>query len=522
MLILLAYASYARSDRRSPVRYAMVLVLFALGLMCKPTLVTVPFILLLLDYWPLQRFVSAGHGQSPGTAWGYLILEKTPFFVLSAASSVATILAQREAFTAIEQLTFPERISNAVVSYVTYLGQMIYPVHLAVLYPYPEGGLGPLAVTLAFLLLSTITVVFFLWRKKYPFLLMGWAWFVGMLVPMIGIVQVGSQSRADRYTYLPQIGLSILVTWGAIELAGKWPRGRETLIAAAALLIAAMMVLAHGETSYWQNSDTLWQHAVDNTSENHVAQNSLGNALLEQGRLDGAIEHYEKALEIRPQVAPVESNLGNALLREGRVEEAIDHFQKALKINPAYAEAYNDMGGALMKKEQAGQAIGYFQKAVQLNPHYAEAHNNLGAAFLQNGRLDDAISQYREAVSIKPDSAELRCNLGNALANKGDWPGAIDSYRAAVRIRPSYDKAHNNLGVGLETIGKTGEALEQFGEAVQANGRYAQAQYNLGRLLAQFGRQDEARSHLTEALRLQPDYPEARQRLLELGAPAPH
>jgi hypothetical protein len=313
MLTLWAYAYYARSDRFSWRRYVTVLVLFGLGLMCKPTLVTLPFVLLLLDYWPLGRWqgllrtnqwsaVAApvrGTLKRPETAWLNLILEKIPLFVLSAASCVATLLAQKEALTPVRAVPLQERLANAVVAYVQYLGQMIYPVHLAVLYPYPEGGLNVAEVVLALVFLLVVSMIFFHWRKTYRFALTGWLWFLGMLVPMIGIVQVGSQPRADRYTYLPEIGLYILATWGAMALFNKRRHKREVAArpgspipgTVALLIVGAFAARSYLQVSYWQNSETLWTRAVAVTSRNYIAQNNLAGTLLEKGQVNQAVAH---------------------------------------------------------------------------------------------------------------------------------------------------------------------------------------------------------------------------------------
>jgi protein O-mannosyl-transferase len=517
-LTVWAYAAYARTKIFSLRRYMIVLALFALGLMCKPTLVTVPFVLLLLDYWPLGRL---------NDRWSVirrLVAEKLPLFVLSIASCVATILAQREALTPVRAVNFPERVANAVVCYVEYLAQTVWPANLAVLYPYPKGGPNVAEVVFALLFLMIVSVIFILWRKSYPFALTGWLWFLGMLVPMIGIVQVGSQPMADRYTYLPAIGLYIIATWGAIELLKGLRYKREILSVAGLLVIAAFITRSYFQTAYWRDSETLWRHTVAVTHDNFIAQNNLAGSLLDKGQLEEAITHYRQAVEINPDVAQVQSNLGNALVRGARVDEAMAHLQKALQINPAYAEAYNHMGSALMKKGQAGEAISYYQKAIQLNTSYADAYNNLGAAFWRNGQLDEAISNYREAAAIKPGSAEMQFNLGNALARRGSWADAIGCYRAALKTeRESVKlaKIRNNLGGALERIGNSDEALEQFTKAVQTNENYPEAQCNLGRMLARRGQRDQAVEHLSEALRLKPGYEEARKQLHELGVSLP-
>ena len=523
MLTLLAYARYARSDRLSLGRYATVLVLFALGLMCKPTLVTVPFVLLLLDYWPLGRVSGRPARRSLGAGgWSVvrvLLLEKIPFFALSVASCVAAILARAVTPREVDH-AFAERAGNAALFYVAYLGQMIYPAHLAVLYPYPEAGPSVPEIILALIFLCIVFIVLFIWRRRYPFLLIGWLWFLGMLVPMIGLVQIGSIARADRYTYLSEIGLYILGTWGAMELFKSSEHKREILSVAALVITGALITRSYFQTAYWRDSETLWRHTVDVTHDNYIAQNNLGGTLLEKGQLDEAIAHYREALEIKPNVAQVQSNLGNALVREGQVEEAIVHLQKALEIDPGYAEAYNHMGSALMKKGQAGEAIAYYQKAVQLNASYADAYNNLGVAFLRNGQVDEAIAHYRKAVAINPGSAEMQYNLGNVLAREGNWADAIECYQAALSTERDSVKAakvRNNLGAALEKLGKSDEALEQFSQALQINGNYPEAHCNLGRMLAQRGRRDEAVAHLREALRLKPGYEQARKQLRELG-----
>ena len=524
MLTLWAYARYARSDRFSLGRYTTVLVLFALGLMCKPTLVTLPFVLLLLDYWPLCRAQKSDVSGLKSKAWLRLVVEKVPLFVLSAASCAATILAQKEAFAPIRVVPLQERLGNAVLAYVQYIGQVVYPAHLAVLYPYPEGGLNVAEVVLALLFLLIVSVIFVLWRSRYPFALIGWLWFLGMLVPMIGIVQVGSQPRADRYTYLPEIGLYILVTWSAIELFKTWKHQREVFAIATLLIIGTLTIRSHFQTSYWRNSEALWRHTIDVTSRNYIADNNLAGTLEERGQLNEAIAYYKEALEIKPDVAQVQSNLGNALLREGQVEEAIGHLERALQIDPAYPEAYNHMGSALMRKGQAGEAIGYYQKAVQLNSSYADAYNNLGVAFLRNGQVGEAIAHYKKAVAINPESAEMQYNLGNALARKGEWADAIACYQAALTTERDAVKAakvRNNLGAALEKLGKSDEALEQFSKALQINADYPEAHSNLARMLAQRGRRDDAVAHLREALRLRPGYEEARKQLRELGVTVP-
>ena len=346
ILTLWAYARYARSDRFSWRRYTTVLVLFALGLMCKPTLVTLPFVLLLLDYWPLGRVQNSdfrgqrsavaapvrGAPQRRTAGWLHLIVEKIPLLVLSGASCVATILAQKEAFAPTRAIPLQERVANAVVAYVEYLGQAIYPAHLAVLYPYPEGSLSVAQAIVALVFLLIVSVIFFVWRKAYPFAVTGWFWFVGMLVPMIGIVQVGSQPRADRYTYLPEIGLYIVATWGAMELFKRWQHKRE-VFAVALLIIGAFVTRSYFQTSYWRNSETLWRHTVDITSRNYIAHNNLAGTLLERGQFNEAIAQYRKTLELDPSFVLGSVWIAQALEQKQMYAEALAELERARKID---------------------------------------------------------------------------------------------------------------------------------------------------------------------------------------------
>ena len=528
MLTLWAYARYARGKGAASFWYVTVLVLFALGLMCKPTLVTLPFVLLLLDYWPLGRSQPSS-SLGARTTWKRLVVEKLPLFVLSVASCVATLLAQQDALDASLKPPLMERFGNALVSYVVYLGQMIWPARLAVLYPYPEGTLKVGQAILALLLLLSLSAAVFVWRRKYPFLLTGWLWYLGMLVPMIGIVQVGSQVRADRYTYLPQIGLYILVAWGAMGLFHQWRRSRVILAAAALLILTALTTRSYFQTSYWRDTETLWRHATATTSNNYIASNNLAQVLFESGRFDEAIAECQKALKIKPDLAAAHNNLGVALirskqgggtaLRQKSIDEAIGHYRAALQIKPDFIQARSNLGNVLLQKGQVDEAIAQFQKALEVDAQYAEAEFSLGKAFWQKREVNEAIAHYQKAVEISPDYAEARYSLGNAFVAEGKYNEAIANYEAAVRIRPDYFEAHYNLGCVLATVGNTSDALNELNEAVRINGDSPKAHCTLGSLLARMGHREEAAAHLTEALRIEPDYKDAKQQLRELGVP---
>jgi protein O-mannosyl-transferase len=422
MLALWAYARYARGNAPSSFWYITVIVLFGLGLMCKPTLVTLPFVLLLLDYWPLGRSQSSSshvHGNMAsqdrrrGETWPRLVVEKLPLFALSAASCVATLLAQKQALELSVKPPLDERVGNALISYVVYVGQMIWPARLSILYPYPAGNLKVPQVILALLLLLIVSTAFFLWRKRYPFLLVGWLWYLGMLVPMIGIIQVGSQVRADRYTYLPQIGLYLLVACSAMELFHHWRRTRKVLAVGALLIIIALITRSYLQTSYWHDTETLWRHAIATTSNNYIAHNNLAQTLSQSGRFAEAIAECQKALQARPDFAAAHNNLGFALVQnqqsgngspsqDGAVDEAIAHYRTALQIKPDFQSARANLGDALLQKGQIDEAIAQFQMALEMQPNDAEAEISLGNAFLQKREVNEAIAHYQNAVEIEP------------------------------------------------------------------------------------------------------------------------
>jgi tetratricopeptide (TPR) repeat protein len=291
---------------------------------------------------------------------------------------------------------FLARMSNPIISYVTYLRQMVYPADLAPFYPFSARDLSGYKIILALVLLVAISAAAFAaWRKR-PYLLVGWLWYLGILVPMIGIMQVGSFAHADRYTYLPMIGLSIALTWATADLCAGWRHRRVVLGGCSAVILVALIFCARAQTAYWRNSESLWTHTLACTSDNFIGHNNLGIALFKTGHVDEAMVHYQKALEIKPDFAEAHNNLGNFLFQKGSVDEAMVHYQKALEINPDYAVAHYNLGNALLKMGKVDEAIAHFQKALQINPDYADAHNNLGNALLQKGRVDEAIPHFQK------------------------------------------------------------------------------------------------------------------------------
>jgi tetratricopeptide (TPR) repeat protein len=483
LFFMLTLGAYVRYVRKPPSlgRYLTVMFLFALGLMCKPMLVTVPFVLLLLDYWPLHRF---GTAANRFLILRKLIVGKIPLIVFSVAVCIVTLLVQNEVIQQAKEIPFSLRISNALVSYAAYCGQMFFPVGLAVVYPYPIHGLPIGKVILALLLLVAITVWAFRWRQKRPYFLMGWLWYLGMLVPVIGLVQVGSLARADRYTYLPQIGLYILLTWTAVELTASWQSRRWVLGGGAMAVLAVLITCARAQTAYWRDSESLWTHTLACTSDNRIAHYNLGVVFAQQGRTKEAIAQLQKALAIEPDYAEPHFDLGNIFLQQGRIEEAIAYYQKALTINPDDADIHNNLGNVFLQQGRMDEAISSYQKALAINPNYAEAHNNLGKAFRQQGRLEEAITHFQKALTIKPDYAEIHNNLGVVFAQQGRTKEAIAQLQKALAIEPDYAEAHYNLGNAVLQQGHMDEAIAHFQKALTMKPDYVEAQNNMAWVLA--------------------------------------
>jgi protein O-mannosyl-transferase len=393
--------------------------------------VTLPLVLLLLDYWPLQRFPQTGARSIP---WR-LILEKIPLLVLAGASGGATLFAQTAARMPLEQVSLPLRVGNALISYVAYLGQMFWPSGLAVLYPFSPKDVGAVKVMLSLVLLAGISLgVLALRRRRY--LLTGWLWYLVMLVPVIGIIWVGTQSRADRYTYLPQIGLYLMLTWAAADLAAGWRRRGPILSGCAALILVALIFCARTQASYWRNSETLWTHTLACTTNNIIGHNNLGNELTRKGQVDEAIAHYQTALQIKPDYAEAHYNLAEALLKKGRMDEAIAHYEAALQTDPNYFEAHNNLGNAFMRTGRVDEAITHYRRALQINPDSAGTQVNLGNALVGKGRIDEAIAHYRQALQIDHDFAQAHYNLSKILLQKGKVEEATTHYQRAVQINP--------------------------------------------------------------------------------------
>ncbi len=519
-LALWAYVHYA--EKPEPGRYLLVLGAFCLGLMSKPMIVTLPFVLLLVDVWPLRRPLAVA-----------LIREKIPFFALSVASGVVTYLVQAGS-GAVEALRVPfgMRVENALLSYFVYIVKVFWPADLAVFYPYPPeiplwqaAGAG---LTLIAISVWTLRVL-----KSKPYFAVGWFWYLGTLVPVIGLIQVGAQARADRYTYVPMVGLTIMLAWGLADVVESWPRSRNVVAGCAIAAGIACVAATSAQVQYWRDGGSLFQHAIDSTERNDIAEHNLGTFLMNiPGRSSEAIEHLEAALKIRPGSPKVHTDLGTAFSSlPGRLPDAVEQYKAALQIDPGLAITHNNLGNTLSKMDRLPEAVEEYQTALRINPGYAEAHNNLGSALARMGRIPEAVTQFREALRLQPGYEEARRNLANAqnptaaadreysvglaLAKQGKGLEAAGHFEAALRVQPDRAEIHNNLGVVLARIpGRQPEAIRHFQEAVRLRPDYADAHVNLGLALAEVpGRLPEAIGHFEAAQRIKAD-PEI-QKILE-------
>jgi tetratricopeptide (TPR) repeat protein len=436
MLTMAAYIAYVERPLRR--RYLLLLVVFALGLMAKPMLVTLPFVLLLLDLWPLARYQQ--------TTWYVLAREKLPLIGLALVLSVVTFLAQQHA-GAVQQLAgvpIGLRVANALVSYIRYIGKALWPAGLAALYPFPE-ALEAWKVLGAVIVLAAVSILAIAARTRRPYVTVGWLWYLGTLVPVIGFVQVGYQAMADRYMYIPMIGLFVIVAWGANELLAAWPARRVILASLASATLLASIALTHAQVQVWRDGVSLWQHTVAVTRNNFIAQTNLGYELAQRGRFDEAAAQYREALRISPNYILARQNLGLALASQGKYSDAIDAYQAALRLQPANAVLRADFGLALANAQRDSDAIVQYQEALRLQPDLALAHVRLGNALVRQGNVSDAVAHYEQALRVEPSSAEAHNNLGVALASRGSLDEAVVQFSEALRLKPDYTDARNNL-----------------------------------------------------------------------------
>jgi tetratricopeptide (TPR) repeat protein len=456
MLTMLAYVRYVGKPKL--VRYLVTVVLFALGLMAKPMLVTVPFVLLLLDFWPLQRKISYR-----------LLIEKIPFFIFSFASCVVTFLVQRSsgAMAGIESFGLGIRINNAIVSYVSYIAKMIWPSGLAVLYPHPGGGLSTSKVVACGLMLVLISIWFIYSSRRHRFLTMGWFWYLGTLVPVIGLVQVGVQAMADRYAYVTLTGLFIIIAWSAKELIPKWRYRNIILTLSAAAIVIGWALTASRQVRYWKDSLTLFEHTLQVTENNHIILSNYATYLGDLDRLDESIEQFNKLLKIRPNLPEAHNNLGSVLLRADKAQQAIEHFKLAIGYKPDFPKAYYNLGNALKEQGRLEEAVSYYKQAAGVKPDFVDAYLNLAITFNEMKKFDEAIESCKKALELKRSNVIAHGYLGLALAGAGKTDEAIEEIRFVLKARPDDVEMYRNLGILLERKGETAEAIKSYRAALQ-------------------------------------------------------
>jgi tetratricopeptide (TPR) repeat protein len=519
MLTLWAYLDYVGC---ACIRhYAILLAAYAAALLAKPMVVTLPFVLLLLDYWPLRRGTLPEKvdlvGVTSRPPLRALLLEKLPLLAMAAAVSVVTYLVQQnsEAVISLSLSPFSDRLANVLKSYVVYPLTMLWPAGLAVFYPF-DAPLPAWQIVGSIVVLASVTAAVAWKGRVHPYLPVGWLWYVGTLIPVIGLVRAGLQARADRFTYVPSIGIFIMAAWGLPDLAAPWRHRQLICGVAAALVIAACATLTTFQLEHWRDGIALFQHALSVTRDNEIARRGLagaylgaglhdewarqvaeikrvhliseaadyrrilsrnpddadahyqlGRVLATQGDLSGAMAQYAAAIRPSPAAAPAHSNLGALLIAAGRPAEGLAHLEEAVRLQPDYADAHFNLGTALLNAERLDAAEPHLRAALQLQPDYAEAHSNLGVLLLKRGRTAEAIAECVAALHERDDFPEAHTNLGMALAAEGRFPEAIAHYETAVRLKPDHAAAHRALGLALAHTGDHGRAATELEAAVR-------------------------------------------------------
>jgi len=507
-----AYVRYAAKPSGS--RYALVFLVMAVGLMCKPTLVTLPCVLLLLDFWPLRRLkwssfivASATNEDEPPPVTipvvpvRRILLEKLPLFTLSLASGVLTIFAhQRLQVVALDStLSFQDRFWNAFVSYARYLDKTIWPAKLAVFYPHP--GAWPVwQVAASVLLLVLVTAVALLLLRRAPYLLVGWLWFLGVMVPTIGLLQAGSQAMADRFAYLPLIGVFLMLTWGGFDLLERLRVPSPNRLAPWFAVVVIFALVASLQVRHWKNNQTLFAQAMRVTDRNHLAEATVGNDLMEAGQYEEAREHLVRALQINPGYQVTYTLLGNLYTKLGRFEEAEPMFKQAIEISPNYVEGHVAYANALVQQQRLDDAARLFQKALQVDPNFAEAHNGLATVLVRQGKAAEGLAAYEQAIRLRPGFVEAMENRGVTFYNLGRLDEAAVAFQDALRLKPDSKTA-------LLHFGNTRLAQRQFADALALFQHLLQLDPNsldaLNRVAWMLATQDDARlRNGPEAVRL--------------------
>ncbi len=528
MLTLWTYVSYVRGP--SLRRYLLVVLCFVLGLMAKPMTVTLPLALLLLDVWPLRRIEfgepgKAGRFQVPWPRAIQLVREKLPLLALGILCGAVTFLNQLHAGS-VRALggDFPlgARVSNAALSYLTYIANTVWPMGLAAFYPYPRTLPGPVVIVSAWLALVAVSVLVILAVRRRPYLAVGWFWYLGTLLPVIGLLQVGDQARADRFTYIPLIGLFLMVAWGLPDLLARSHRARVALAAAAAVVLLGSAVAARTQVNYWKDGFTLCERAIEVTTGNQRAYASLGQLLEEQGRTEDAVAKYREAARFMNDASGLRTRIGTLLMQEGKAADAASEFSLALMAQPTSAVAHHNLALALDAQGKTSEALEQHAAAMRCDPQSAVGHYALGAALARQGsQTEEAIAEFTQAARIRPDWALAHNSLALALAAQGRLDEAIREGLEVVRLEPNQPEWHSNLSVAFNQHGDTKMAIEQLEVALTLAPQHSEASvwhYNLAIMFQRTGDDSQVVAHLRAALSLDPHFAAARTALTAIEA----
>ncbi len=504
LLTIWAYINYLEKQKRG--RQICVLLCFILAVMSKPMAVTLPFTLFLLDYWPLGRYRIGKRDQEPklfaalspetigqGVPFARLLKEKLSLFFIGIVISLFTLLFVwwTKSLSSLESLPLMARMENAAISYIEYILKVFWPNPLAVLYPHPI-TLPVWKAVFATLLLLTITILVILGRKKHPYLIVGWLWYVITLLPVIGLLQTGIQSMADRFMYMPMIGLLIMGIYGISDICKKWPYRRLTLTTLSILLLLTLTVSTRAQVKHWRNSETLFRHTLQVTNNNYLIHNILGTVLAAQGRDQEALFHFNKSLEINFYNADTHCNRGVLLLRKGEYREAIPSFLMALQIDRDRLQALTNLGIILSKYGKVEEATAYFSEAIRINPNYEEAYFNQGDLLLQIKKYEEAIHYFNTALRINSKNSKTYNSLGVALLGLGRAEKALDCYQKALDINPDDTDAHCNLGSLFLRQGKYEKAISHFTEVLRINPNDSEVHFTLGMLYLKMNQKELA------------------------------
>jgi len=486
---LMTIAAYYRYVKNSSTKnYLLIIICLSLGLMAKPMLVTLPFVLLLLDIWPLNRFKYKNNSdfQSDNTSGDgfrrkhWIILEKIPLFIPVLISCILTYFAQKSegAVLTLGALTLKYRIANALVSYVNYVLKMFWPSNLTVYYPHPGNTVPAWQMFGAALLIATACFCAIRAAKKYPYIAVGLFWYLGTLVPVIGLVQVGEQAMADRYTYIPLIGLFIVVVWGVSDLLKKWYYQKLLVCVFVPIMLIALSWATFLQLRYWKNGITLFEHAIEIKKNNIMAHNNLATALGSTD-IDRAVYHYKKVLRINPANGFALYNLGTILIQKKDYDGAVLNLTKLLKLNPRHIDARNNLANVLFIKSKPDEAISQYRKILEIDNDNADAHYNIAYVLSSQKKYNDAELHYKETLRIDPEYSKAHCNLGSIYLNQGKTTEAFMHYAEVIKIKPDCFQAYNKLGFILFQQGKFNKAKVLFSKALQINPNYSEARNNL-------------------------------------------